>query len=172
MVHRKESTVTQRKKRRLQHLVECGYKRLCKPERKYQLGSSHEQFGRQSLEERREAFVAHHLGHNLETALGVVEVPVLNPSLDHVQRCRDDQGSAGTGDGSNKVLAPRSGVVVLEFIQVFLGCGRTTEELSLPLDQTIINIIVLAVYIPQMSPARYGRQSIPNHGTNRTLRLQ
>ena len=67
------------------------------PEREHQLGSCHQQLGRESLEKGREALGAHHLGHNLEAALGVVKVPVLNPSLDDVERSRHDKGGASTG---------------------------------------------------------------------------
>ena len=40
--------------------------------------------GNQSLEEGSESFIPGHLGKNLETALGILKVSVLNTSLDHV----------------------------------------------------------------------------------------
>jgi hypothetical protein len=72
----------------------------------------------------------HHVGDNPEAALGVLEVPVLDSCLDDVQRSRHDKRGAGTGDRSDKVLRPRSSVVIGQFVEVFLGCGRSTKQLS------------------------------------------
>jgi hypothetical protein len=74
--------------------------------------------------------VLHHVGNDAEAGLGVLEVAVLDTGLDHVERGGDDQGSAGTTDGSDEVLRPGGGIVVLEGVDVFLGECGTTEELS------------------------------------------
>ena len=71
----------------------------------------------------------HHVGNNPETALGVLEVLVLDSGLDDVEGSGDDERSTGTGDRGNEVLRPGSGVVVGELVEVFLGCCRTTEQL-------------------------------------------
>lgn len=60
----------------------------------------------QSLKETRETFILCHVRQDPESTLGVLEVPVLDASLDNVQRCRDDKGCRGTGDGCNEVLEP------------------------------------------------------------------
>jgi hypothetical protein len=70
---------------------------LRQPERKYELGPSHQQLRREPLEEGCKTLVAHHLGDDLEATLGVVEIPVLNPSLDDIQRSGYDKGSTCTG---------------------------------------------------------------------------
>jgi hypothetical protein len=69
----------------------------------------------------------HHVGDNPEAALGVFEVPVLDSRLDDVERSRDDQRGAGTSNRSDKILRPRSSVVIRQFVEVFLGCGRSTK---------------------------------------------
>jgi hypothetical protein len=72
--------------------------------------------------------VLHHVGHNPETAFGVLKVPVLNTRLDDIERSRDDERCAGSGDGGDKVLRPRRRVVVGEFVEVLLrDCGTTKE---------------------------------------------
>lgn len=76
------------------------------PEGKHELRSGHEQLRCQSLEEGSEALVLHHVGHDPEAALGVLKVPVLNTGLDDIERSRDDERRASSGDGGNKVLRP------------------------------------------------------------------
>lgn len=71
---------------------------LRQPEGEHKLRSSHEQLRRQSLEERGETFMFHHVGHNLEATLGVLEVPVLDAGLDNIEGSGDDKRGAGTGD--------------------------------------------------------------------------
>ena len=73
----------------------------------------------------------HHVGHDPESTLGVLKVPVLNTGLDDIERSRDEKRGAGTGNRSDKVLRPRGGVVVGELVEVLLGDGGTTEELCL-----------------------------------------
>jgi hypothetical protein len=46
----------------------------------------------QSLEERCDSFILNHASNNLETALWVVKVSVLNTGLDNIERSRDDEG--------------------------------------------------------------------------------
>ena len=70
-----------------------------------------------------------HVRDNPETALGVLEVPVLDAGLNDIEGRGDDEGCAGTGDRSDEVLPPGSGVVVGELVEIFLGRGRTTKEL-------------------------------------------
>jgi hypothetical protein len=72
----------------------------------------------------------HHVGHDPEAALGVLEVPVLDAGLDDVERSGDEERGAGTGDRGDEVLRPRCGVVVAEFVEVLLGYSRPTEQLS------------------------------------------
>jgi hypothetical protein len=60
----------------------------------------------------------------------VLEVAVLNTGLDHVERGGDNQGGASTADGGDEVLRPGGGVVILQFVDIFLGESGTTEELS------------------------------------------
>lgn len=54
--------------------------------------------GDKTLEEAGESLVLGHVGQDPETALRVLEVAVLNTSLDYVQRRRDDQRSRGAGN--------------------------------------------------------------------------
>ena len=56
------------------------------PEGKHELRSGHEQLRCQSLEEGSEALVLHHVGHDPESTLGVLKVPVLNTGLDDIER--------------------------------------------------------------------------------------
>lgn len=111
----------------LHNLAKRGDQRLRKPEGEDKLGPSHEQLGCKSLEEGSESLVLHHLGHDLETAFGVLEVPVLDSGLDDVEGSRDKKRGAGTGNRSDKILRPRSGVVVAEFVEVLLGRGGSTK---------------------------------------------
>ena len=76
------------------------------PEGEDELGSCHEQLGCQSLEEGSESLVLHHVGYDPEAALGVLKVPVLDTRLDDIERGRDDERCAGSGDGGDKVLRP------------------------------------------------------------------
>jgi hypothetical protein len=77
---------------------------LGKPEREDKFGSSHQELGRQSFKKSRKPFVTHHLRDDLEAALGVIEVPVLNPSFDDIEGGGDNKGSAGTCYGCNEIL--------------------------------------------------------------------
>lgn len=88
--------------------------------------------GDQALEEAAETLVLGHVGQNAEAALGVLEVAVLDTGLDHVKRSRDDKRGRGTGNRRNKVLEPRSLVVVLQVEEVLLGKGRASKQLSVP----------------------------------------
>jgi hypothetical protein len=115
---------------RLHYLAKRGDKCLRKPERKDQLGSGHEKLRRETLEERSKTLVLHHVGNNPEAAFGVLEVLVLNSRLDDVEGSRHEERGASTGNRSNKILRPRSGVVVAELVKVLLGSSRPTEQLS------------------------------------------
>lgn len=75
------------------HIVrEKRYQRLSEPEREGQLRSSHQQLWCQALEEAQDTLVLEHVGYNPHTAFRVLEIPVLNTSLDDVERCRDNDG--------------------------------------------------------------------------------
>lgn len=110
--------------------IENRDQRLRQPERKDQLRSGHQKLGRQTLEEAGEALVLHHVRNDTETALGVLEVAVLDAGLDNVERSRDNERSTGAGDRSDEVLAPRRLVVVAELENVLLGKSRATEKLK------------------------------------------
>lgn len=84
----------------------------------------------QTLEEAGEAFFAGHVGQDLEAALGVVKVAVLDARLDDVQGRRHDEGGRSTADRGDKVLVPGGLVVVLKTKDELLGKGRATEELN------------------------------------------
>lgn len=103
---------------------------LSQPEAEHQLRSSHQQLGRQALEEAGEALVLGHRGDDPETRLGVLEVAGLDTGLDDIERRGDDKGGTSTSDGGDEVLRPRGRVVVLEAVDVFLGKSGTTEKLD------------------------------------------
>jgi hypothetical protein len=115
---------------RLHYLAKRGDQRLRKPEGKDQLGAGHKKLRRKTFEERSKTLVLHHVGNNPEAAFGVLEVLVLNSGLYDVEGSRDEERGASTGNRSNKILRPRSGVVVAELVEVLLGCSRPTEQLS------------------------------------------
>lgn len=81
--------------------------------------------GRQTLEERGRAFVLDQLldhGHSRDL---VLEVGVLNPRLDRVERRGDGDGRDGTRYRRDKILAPGRLVVVLDTEEVvFRDCRR------------------------------------------------
>jgi hypothetical protein len=115
---------------RLYNLAKGRDQGLGEPEAEDQLGTGHEELGGEALEEGGEALVLHHVGNDAEAGLGVLEVAVLNTGLDHVERGGDNQGGASTADGGDEVLRPGGGVVILQFVDIFLGESGTTEELS------------------------------------------
>lgn len=112
----------------LHHLAERRNERLRQPEAEHQLGTRHEHLGRQPLKERSKPLILHHLAHNPEAALGVIEIPILNARLDDIQGCRNDQRSRRARDGSHEILRPRRLVVVLELEQLLLRPRATSEE--------------------------------------------
>jgi hypothetical protein len=112
----------------LHDLVEGRDKGLGKPEGEGELGTGHEQLGEQALEEGGRALVLEHVGDDASAGLLDLEVAVLDTGLDDVERGGDNEGGGGTGDGSNEVLGPAGAVVVLEFVEVLLSGGGTTEE--------------------------------------------
>lgn len=122
MVHRHHN--------RLQsHLVEHRDQGLSEPEREDELRASHEELGRQALEERGHALVLDHVGDDPHAALRVLEVAVLDTGLDDIEGSRDDEGSGSTGNRGNEVLGPGRFVVILD-TEGLLGEGGTTEELE------------------------------------------
>jgi len=78
--------------RPLHDLVEGGDESLGQPEGEDELGTSHQQFRHQTLEEGRRAFVPSHVGEDLEAAFRVLKVSVLYSGLNHVQRRGHDEG--------------------------------------------------------------------------------
>ena len=153
----------------LHHLVEGGYQRLGEPERKYEFRTGHEEFRCQSLEERSETLIAHHVRHDLESTLRVFEVAVLDSRLDDVEGSGHDKGCASTRNRSDEVLRPGSSVVVAELVEVFFSNGRSTEKLSETL--VIIYRTIGRSYVPQMSPVHCAPRSIPSHGRDQNLHL-
>lgn len=111
----------------LDHLVEGRDQGLSEPEREHKLGTGHQELGGEALEERSRTLVLHHVLDDSETTLGVIEVSVLDASLDNIEGRGDKKRSGGTSNGSNEVLAPCSGVVVLD-TEGLLGEGGTSEE--------------------------------------------
>ena len=69
----------------LDDFVERRDQRLREPEAKHQFRPRHQQLWCQALEEAGKPLVPRHVAENLEAALGVFKVPVLDPRLDHVQ---------------------------------------------------------------------------------------
>lgn len=74
--------------------------------------------------------MSYHLSDDPKPTLRVLEIPILYPSLDDVQRGRHDQGCAGSGDGGDEVLHPARFVVVLQFVEILFCKGGATEELG------------------------------------------
>ena len=94
-----KNAVTTKKSLRVKHLHDrskCRNQSLRQPEAEDQFRSSHQQLRGQTLEETEGALVLKHVGHDPKTRFGVLEIAVLNTGLNHVQRRRHDQGSAGT----------------------------------------------------------------------------
>jgi len=108
--------------------IECWNQCLGEPEGEDEFWTSHEKLRNQSLEETRNTFILHHTSNNLESTLRVFEVAVLDTGLDDIERSGNEEGSRGTGDGSNKVLEPGCFVVVVEAIEIALGEGRSSEK--------------------------------------------
>ena len=69
-----------------------------------------------------------HVLDNLDTALWVLKVAVLDTGLDNIKWSGDDQRGRGTSDGSDKVLEPGGLVVVVELEEITLGESGSTEE--------------------------------------------
>lgn len=70
----------------LNDLAKGGDQRLSQPEAENELGSGHQELGRQTLEETGDTLVLDHVRQNAEAGLGVLEVAVLDTGLDHIQR--------------------------------------------------------------------------------------
>ena len=81
-----------------QHLIKGRNQRLRQPKAKHQLRPRHQQLGGQPLEETGRPFLPRHPAQDLEAGLGVLEVAVLDPGLDHVERGRDEQGGGRAAD--------------------------------------------------------------------------
>ena len=113
----------------LYNLAKGGDQSLSQPEAEHELGSSHQQLRRQSLEEAGDTLILEHVGHDASPGFRVVEMTVLDTGLDHVQGSGDNERCASSANRCDEVLGPRGRVVVLQVVDVFLGESRTTEEL-------------------------------------------
>lgn len=102
--------------------------RLRNGEREHQLGAHHKDLGRKTLEERREALIAHHVANDRHTAHLRFEVRVLNTGLDDIQWRRNSNARDTTRNARHKVLGPGSIRVVLQAKHVLLGERTTTEQ--------------------------------------------
>jgi hypothetical protein len=114
----------------LYNLAKRRDQRLRQPEAKHELGPRHQQLGRQPLEEAGQALVPRHVAQNAHPGLRVLEVAVLDPCLDHVQRRGHNQRRARPAHRRHEVLPPARRVVVLQAVDVFLGEGGAAEELA------------------------------------------
>lgn len=101
--------------------IESGNERLGKPEREHELWPGHEELRYQALEERRNTLVLHHAADDLESALWVLEVPVLDAGLDDVEGCGHEEGGRCTSNRGNEVLEPGSLIVVAQAEEISLG---------------------------------------------------
>lgn len=143
------------------------------PEGEHQLGSRHQQLGGKSLEESRGTLVLNHFSDNLEPALGVLKVPVLDARLDDVQRGRNHQGRRGTGNRGNKVLSP-SGLAIVRNSQRLLSESAAPKELQRVVSKTSERHAKNAVVykIPQRIRGYCEQPSMPSLGTDQSLRRQ
>lgn len=112
----------------LHDLVECGYQRLRKPERKRQLRPRHQQLRHQALEEGGRTFMSRHHSNNLDTRLLNFEVLVLYPGLDDIQRRRHNKRRRRSRRRGHKILAPGCLVVVFQLEEILLRGGRATKQ--------------------------------------------
>lgn len=109
----------------------CRYQRLRQPEAEHELRAGHEKLGRQSFEETGDTLVLNHAADYPEPTLRVLEISVLDTGFDDIEGSRDDEGGRGTAYTRDEILQPTGFVVVLEGVNVLLGEGRSTKELSL-----------------------------------------
>ena len=114
---------------RLYDLAKRGNQRLSQPEAENKLGPGHEQLRCETLKETGQALIFHHVRHNAEARLWVLEIAVLDTSLDHIQGSRHDQRGTGTTDRCHKILRPGSRIIIPQVIDVFLGESGTTKQL-------------------------------------------
>ena len=101
---------------------------LSQPEGEDELGAGHEQLGHETLKEGRWALLLDHVLDNLDTALWVIKVAVLDTGLDDIERCRDNQRRRSTSNRCDEVLEPSRLVVILKSVKVSLGERGTSEE--------------------------------------------
>jgi hypothetical protein len=103
--------------------VESRDEGLSEPEGEDELWSSHEKLGYETLKERCDTLVLHHAADDLESAFWVLEVSVLDASLNNIKGCGDNKGGGGTGNRGNEVLEPGSFVVIAQAKEVSLSEG-------------------------------------------------
>ena len=77
----------------------------------------------------------HHISDNLESAFRIFKVSVLNAGLDDIQGCGYEKWCWRSGDRGDEVLEPRCWVIVVQFVEIFLCKGRSSEKLELALAQ-------------------------------------
>lgn len=77
----------------------------------------------------------HHISDNLEAAFRIFKVSVLNAGLDNIQGRGYEKWCWRSDDRSDEVLEPRCWVIVVQFVEIFLCKGRSSEKLIFGLAQ-------------------------------------
>lgn len=75
----------------LNNLIKRRYQRLRKPKAEDQFRARHEELRSQAFEETGKAFVFCHIAQDFESTLRVIEVTVLDASLNNVQGRRNEE---------------------------------------------------------------------------------
>ena len=86
--------------------------RLRQPKTKHQLRSRHQQFRRQPFKKPPHAFLPRHIPNNPQPTLLVLEILILNPRLDDIQRRRNQQTRTRTTYRRHEILRPRRGIII------------------------------------------------------------
>lgn len=101
--------------------IKCWNQGLRKPEGEHQLRASHQKLRNQTLEETRDTLILNHAANNLESALWVIEISVLDTSLDYIERSRDEERCGSTSNRRDEVLEPGRLVIIAKPEEVFLS---------------------------------------------------
>ncbi len=112
----------------LYDLVESRYQRLRKPETENQLRPRHQQLRRQAFEETCESLLFRHPRDYLQAALWVIEIPILDPRLDNIQRRRHNKGRRSPSNRRDEILKPASLVIILQLEKILLRSSRSTKK--------------------------------------------
>ena len=97
--------------------------------RRFRVARKRTNLGSQSLEESTSSLLLDHLSDNGHSSNRVLEVGLLDSSLDDIKRSSNGDGSDGSSDGGDEVLGEGSLRVVGEVEEELLGHGRSSEEL-------------------------------------------